>query len=178
MKRVTIGFVFSLLVLLAACATVVPPELARQVDQGLTLAKARENPQAAMDKVVLWGGRIIRTVNKPRGTLIEVLQVPLDLEDRPKKTYDSSGRFIVSMSGFFDPEVYHKGREVTVVGQVVGVEELPIGETHYKYVLLRGKELKLWEPRPQYHRSYGPSFYYGVGAVPGPFWWGRPYGWW
>jgi outer membrane lipoprotein len=167
-----------LLLLMAACATVVPPELASQVDKGLTLTKVRMSPAATKGKIVLWGGRIIRTINKPKGTLFEVLQVPLDMEERPKKSYDSEGRFIVSMSGFFDPEIYHKGRDLTVVGQVAGVENLPIGETKYKYVLLRGKEIKLWEPRPQYPRSDMPRFDFGLGAGPGSYWWGRPYGWW
>lgn len=173
---------------LAGCGpSVVPPELMKQVDQGLTLTQVRDNPQANLNKVVLWGGRIIRTVNKPKGTLIEVLQLALDSEDRPKTGYDSSGRFIVAMQGFLDPEIYHKNREVTVVGQVVGVEPLPVGEVKYKYVLLRGKELKLWQKRPDVVRVYPAGGFYGgmygpmwgpMGPGPYPYWFNGPYGWW
>ena len=175
--------------LFAGCGpAVVPPELMKQVDQGLTLTQVRDNPQANLNKMVLWGGRIIRTVNKTKGTLIEVLQLPLDNQDRPEAGYDSSGRFIVAMKGFLDPEIYHKNREVTVVGQVVGVEMLPVGEIKYKYVLLRGKEVKLWQKRPDVVRVYPAGGFYGgfgvgpywgpMGPGPYPYWFNGPYGWW
>jgi outer membrane lipoprotein len=168
--------------LIAACAPpVAPPELMRQVDPKLTLAQVREHPQALKGKMVLWGGRIIRTVNKPQGTLIEVLQLALDYQDRPKTGYDSEGRFIVAMPGFLDPEIYHKNREVTVVGQVQGVERLPVGEVQYDYVLLRGKQAKLWPRRPEVMWGYPPPgtldpLWGPVG--PGPYWFYGPYRWW
>ena len=170
------------LFLLAGCApNVVPPELMKQVDQKLTITQARDNPDQAKGKMVLWGGRIIRTVNKKKGTLIEVLQIPLDSQDRPKDSYKSSGRFIVAMKGFFDPEIYHKNRDVTVVGQVVGVEKLPVGEIKYRYVLLRGKEVKLWDKRPNVVHVYPSDGFWGpmgpVGPGLNPYWYG-PYPWW
>lgn len=174
--------------LMAGCApSIAPPELMKQVDQGLTLPQVRDNPQANINKVVLWGGRIIRTVNKKKGTLIEVLQLELDAQDRPKTGYKSTGRFIVAMHGFLDPEIYHKNREVTVVGQVVGVELLPVGEVKYKYVLLRGKEVKLWDKRPEVVQVYPAGGFYGgfgdpmwgpMGPGPAPYWFYGPYGWW
>ena len=177
------------LILSAGCAPpVVPPELMEQVDQKLTLPQVRENFKENINKMVLWGGRIIRTVNKKKGTLIEVLQIALDSQDRPKTGYKSSGRFIVAMQGFLDPEIYHKNREVTVVGQVVGVELLPVGEIKYKYVLLRGKEVKLWQKRPDMVRVYPSGGFYGgfgggpywgpAGPGPYPYWFAGPYGWW
>ncbi|MCB2225522.1 MAG: Slp family lipoprotein [Desulfarculaceae bacterium] len=167
-----------LLVWAAGCAPpVVSPELMAQVDQKLTITQARKDPGAAKGQTVLWGGRIIRTVNKKKGTLIEVLQVPLDSSDRPKKTYESSGRFIVAMSGFLDPEIYHKNREVTVVGEIVGVESLPVGEVKYRYVLLRGKEVKLWQKRPAVIWPQDP--YWGPMPPPGPYpYWYGAYPWW
>lgn len=167
------------LLLLTACATVVPPQLIKEVDRGLTLEQVRDKPAAYLGKSVLWGGRIIRTVNKPRGTLIEVLQLPLDARERPENTYNSAGRFIVSMVGFLDPEIYHKGREVTAVGRITGVELLPLGEVKYNYVLLRGQEVKLWDQRPTYIRTYPASPFWG--PWPGatyPYWYYGPYRWW
>jgi outer membrane lipoprotein len=169
------------LTLAAGCAPpVVPSQLMKQVDQGLTLAQARDNPAQAKGKTVLWGGRIIRTVNRSKGTLIEVLQLPLDDQDRPETGYNSSGRFIVAMRGFLDPEIYHKNREVTVVGSVVGVELLPVGEIKYKYVLLRGKEVKLWDKRPNVIRVYPAGGFWGPAPLPGPYpyWYYGPYPWW
>jgi len=171
------------MILAAGCApSVVPPQLMKQVDRGLTLAQARDNPAQAVGKTVLWGGRIIRTVNRPKGTLIEVLQLPLDSQERPEKGYNSSGRFIVAMHGFLDPEIYHKNREVTVVGTVLRVEMLPLGQIKYKYVLLRGKELKLWDKRPDVVQVYPLGGFWGPmpPPLPGsyPYWYYGPYPWW
>ena len=171
----------ALAILAAGCAPpVISPELMSQVDQKLTIKQARQDPAAAKGRTVLWGGRIIRTVNKKKGTLIEVLQLPLDNQDRPKNNYESSGRFIVAMTGFLDPEIYHKNREVTVVGAVVGVEKLPVGEVKYLYVLLRGKEVKLWQKRPDVVRMYSPDPFWGPMPPPGPYpyWYYGPYPWW
>ncbi|KMY67581.1 hypothetical protein AAU61_10220 [Desulfocarbo indianensis] len=156
----------------------VPPDLQNEVKRDLGLSQVKSNPGAHKDQVVLWGGRIIKTINKKKGTLIEVLQLPLDQQERPKQVHDTQGRFIVSMTGFLDPEVYQAGKEVTVVGRVAGVEELPLGEITYTYVLLRGKEVYLW-PQRQPAENYPPYppvyFYYGVG--PG-YWYNAPYMWW
>lgn len=182
-----LAFIASLLLSAGCGPPVVPPELMEQVDQKLTLVQVRDNPRENHDKMVLWGGRIIRTVNKPKGTLIEVLQIALDSHDRPKAGYESTGRFIVAMQGFLDPEIYHKNREVTVVGQVVGVELLPVGEIKYKYVLLRGREVKLWQKRPDAVQVYPTGGFYGgfggsmwgpIGPGPYPYWFNGPYGYW
>lgn len=183
MKRSAISaFLGALALILAAgCAPpVVSPQLMEQVDQKLTIVQVRKDPAAAKGQTVLWGGRIIRTVNKKKGTLIEVLQLPLDSKDRPENNYNSSGRFIVSMSGFLDPEIYHKNREVTVVGTVAGVELLPVGEVKYRYVLLRGEEVKLWQRRPDVIRTYPADPFWGPAPPPGPYpyWFYGPYPWW
>ena len=170
-----------LLVFAAGCATVVPPDLAREVTPGLTLAKVLKQPEMYKGKTVLWGGKIIRSVNKAKGTLIEVLQQPLDMEDRPKESDQTQGRFIVSMKGYLETALYHQNREVTVVGVVAGVEKLPLGEIKYKYVLLRGKEVNLWPKRPLPMPMQGPApwaIYGPPGPGPYPFWYQGPYMWW
>jgi outer membrane lipoprotein len=166
--------------LLTGCAstTIVPPALQSEVVPGLDLAAVKQNKDAHMGQVVLWGGLVVKTVIKKRGTLIEVLQLPLDYHERPKQVHDSQGRFIVSMNGFLDPEIYKNGKEITVVGRVAGVQTLPLGEIDYTYVLLRGEEVYLWPPRPvtvKYEGFGPPVFYYGVG--PG-YWYNAPYYWW
>ncbi len=72
------------LLLAAGCASsIVPPALQHEVVPGLDLATVKQNQAAHRNQVVLWGGRIIKTINKKRGTLIELLQLPLDYEERP-----------------------------------------------------------------------------------------------
>jgi outer membrane lipoprotein len=164
--------------IVCGCAsTIVPPALQSQVVPGLDLAMVKQNKDAYQNQVVLWGGRIIKTINKKKGTLIEILQLPLDYEERPKQVHESQGRFIVSMAGFLDPEIYKAGHDVTVVGRIAGVESLPLGEITYTYVLLRGEEVHLWPPRPRVrpYEGFVPVFYYGMG--PG-YWYNTPYLWW
>lgn len=179
MKKLSLLLLASAFLILAGCATsIVPPALQSQVVPGLDLATVKQNQAAHMDQVVLWGGLVIKTINKKRGTLIEVLQLPLDYQERPKQVHDSQGRFIVSMNGFLDPEIYKHGKEITVVGRVAGVETLPLGEINYTYVLLRGEEVHLWPPRPvtlKYEGFGPPVFIYGVGPA---YWYNAPYYWW
>ncbi|MFH2126477.1 MAG: Slp family lipoprotein [Pseudomonadota bacterium] len=178
MKTSSLALAALALLLTAGCASsIVPPALQHEVVPGLELAAVKQNQAAHQNQVVLWGGRIIKTINKKRGTLIEVLQLPLDYEERPKQVNQSQGRFIVSMTGFLDPEIYKTGKDLTVVGRIAGVETLPLGEIIYTYVLLRGEEVYLWPPRPHVikYEGFGPVFYYGVG--PG-YWYNAPYMWW
>lgn len=178
MKIICMLLMAAVLIISGCASSIVPPALQDQVVQGLDLAKVKADQNAYKEQVVLWGGRIVKTINKKRGTLIEVLQLPLDSDERPKEVNQSQGRFIVSMKGFLDPEIYKAGKEVTVVGRVAGVQSLPIGEISYTYVLLRGEEVYLWPPRPHVMRYDGfgpPMFYWGVG--PG-YWYNAPYYWW
>ncbi len=178
MKKISIPLLTAVLFILAGCASsIVPPALQSEVVPGLDLATVKNNQPAHTGQVVLWGGLVIKTIIKKRGTLIEVLQLPLDHQERPKQVHDSQGRFIVSMTGFLDPEIYKNGKEITVVGRVAEVKALPLGEIDYIYVLLRGEEVYLWPPRPVAikYDGFGPSFYFGVG--PG-YWYNAPYYWW
>jgi len=169
----------SLAWLCAACAPqVVPPELDKEVTAGLSLAQVRENPDMYIGKTVLWGGRIIKAINKKKGTLVEVLEHPLDSDRRPRRVDESQGRFIVAMHGYLETFIYNHGREVTAVGEVSAVKKLPVGEFDYTYVLLRGKELKLWPERVRRPApDWGPPAW-GFYAGPGPYWYNGPYLWW
>lgn len=168
-------------VLSAGCGTsVVPPELEAQVDKGLSLSTVQLNPGQYQGKTVLWGGRILKVINKSRGSLLEVLQFPLDSDDRPDDSSASQGRFVVSMSGFFDPAVYSQDRAVTVVARVTGAVEAPVGQYAYTFIYLRGDMVKLW---PQTYDQPMPDATFGIGvdfgpAYPPPYWGGPYYPWW
>lgn len=170
------------LILAGGCASsVVPQALMEQVDQNLTLEKVQMVPGKYLNQSVLWGGRVLKVVNRPKGTLIEVLQIPLDSDLRPKEDAGSSqGRFVVSMEGFLDPAVYARGRAVTVVGQVAGSVNAPVGQYKYTFVYLRGQEVKLW---PRLYPQPMPDVSFGLGVefdpdYPPPYWGGPFYPWW
>lgn len=164
----------ALAVPLSSCAPFSRQAL-REVDRNITLQEVQRDPQPYLGKTVLWGGTIIETVNRDHETVIRVAQTDLDFEKRPTRTDRSAGRFIVRYPQFLDPAIYQKGRELTVVGEVLGKETLPLGEVTYSYPVIRGKEVHLWEkvqPAPAY-AGFPPWWWYG----PPYSWYGPPYWW-
>ena len=116
----------------------------KEVDQSLSFERLLENPETHKGKTVLLGGTIIDTRNSPDRTSIIVLQRPLGFRNKPTSEDISRGRFILYVVGFFDPVIYHPGREITVVGSVLGKEVRPLGEIEYTYPVIEKKELYLW----------------------------------
>jgi outer membrane lipoprotein len=154
---------------LSACAAMPPHDLLTEMTEPVTVAEARERPDAVTGKQVLWGGKIARTVNTETGTRIEVVQFPLDRKARPLDVDQSDGRFIAQIDGFLDAMIYGEGRELTVVGRIRGVETQPLGETEYRYPVLTVEKYHLWEKREPEIRVY-PTY--------PPFYYRHRFGWW
>lgn len=149
-------------------------EVMRQVDENLTYQLVQQDPERYRGKTVLWGGVIIETTNRKDETLIKVSATELDMEKRPKNLDRSAGRFIVRYGGFLDPVIYKQGREITVGGEIIGQEILPLGETQYSYPVLSAKEIHLWERRVYYRYPdpyYWDPFWY-------PYWYPYRYPYW
>lgn len=150
---------------LGACATV-PQELT-----GTYTTVAPDNATAvAQGTRVRWGGRIIQTEPQERETCFFVLDEPLDSQARPERREESRGRFVACKQGFFDPEVYAKGREITVTGTVDGSETRKVGDFDYVYPRVNADVVYLWPKRPMY--VPGPYPYYDPFFSPfyDPFW--------
>jgi len=164
-------------ILLVAGCSPFSKAVLQQVDERATFAEVLRDPDRFMGKKVLWGGVIAGTTNTQAGTLIKVRQADLDFETRPKDLDTSQGRFLVKYDGFLDPAIYASGREITVIGEVVGKEAIPLGETHYTYPVIRAEEMHLWEERKgnPYPYYYDPWFwdYYPYPWFYGPY----PYRW-
>jgi outer membrane lipoprotein len=165
------------LVLLIAECSPFSKVVRQQVDERLTFTEVQRDPDRFIGKKVLWGGVIMETTNTQAGTLIKVRQANLDLETRPKNLDTSHGRFLVRYNGFLDPAIYVNGREITLAGEITGKEDIPLGETHYTYPVVRAEELHLWEKRQiyPYYNYYDPWFwnYYPYPWFYGPY----PYRW-
>ena len=119
---------------------------------------------------VRWGGVLVDTRNEKNQTCFEVLSHDLNKGMRPIIDDTTAGRFIACTNGFYDPEVYSKGREVTIVGQIDKIEERNIEEFDYRYPVLAVNDLVLWEVRKTvmvYNGYYNPYYY--------PYFWGGPY---
>lgn len=118
---------------------------------------------------VRWGGMIVGTTPEKEETCFEILARPLNSEARPRRTDESEGRFIACVPGFYDPAVYSKGRELTVVGTLEQPEVRKIGEHEYQYPKVAAETVYLW-PR----RKESPVYYYPAWS---DWYWGPwPYG--
>jgi outer membrane lipoprotein len=150
-----------LMMLIAACAPVISQTTMSTVDKSIAFPALQQRPDVYKGKVVLLGGQIIATTVKSNETWIEILQKPLDSQQKPSDTDQSSGRFLVRFQGFLDPAIYMSGRNITVVGQVDGKLVRPLNEINYTYPVLAAKEHYLWKPE---ENNGGPRFGIGVGG--------------
>jgi outer membrane lipoprotein len=146
------------LFLTAGCVRIFPQEALDKVDRSITFSALRNNPEQFKGARVLLAGVIIASKNTKEGTFIEVLHKPAESGGRPLETDETEGRFILQSSQFLDAAVYRPGRQITVIGEVLGRKELPLDEIMYPYPLLVIKNLHLWEPYS------GPRFFFGVGV--------------
>jgi outer membrane lipoprotein len=161
----------SFLILISGCAYPISRELRQEAREGPTFTMALQDPTAYIGSIVLWGGRIIETIPQAEGSEILVLETPLDYLKEPEAAKYSQGRFIAKSSKLLDPEIYKKGRKITLAGEIVGKETRPLGKAQYTYPVVTIKELYLWKKRVYAHPPY-----YWYGPYPyGPYL--RPYGW-
>jgi len=123
-----------------------------------------EKPDAYKGRMVIWGGRILKTVNETNGGFVYVLQAPLDYQEWPTSTKLSQGRFMARSSSFLDPEIYRKGAKITIAGELSGTETQNVDKTSYDYPVVTLREVYFWrQEHPNYTGSpplgwgwYGP----------------------
>ena len=148
--------------LLAACATQ-PRPLQGQF--------APVTPRQAVDHdstgaVVRWGGRIVSVDPGENRTCFEMLSTRLDASGRPYWASDEvGGRFIACRTGFYDPALFEKNREVTFTGRLEGYENRRIGGYDYRFPRMAADVVYLWPVRERVDVITRPA--------PWPWW-----GWW
>lgn len=153
------------LLVLTGCATT-PAPLQGNFAPITQQQAQQENHQG---KRVRWGGEIIVTTPGKTETCFEVLARPLDDQARPLTGDSGQGRFIACAQGFYDPEVYAKGRELTVAGTLSTPLISKIGAYDYRYARVSADNVYLWPQRPRYT---APPYYYDpfYGPFYDPFW--------
>jgi outer membrane lipoprotein len=145
MKRLAVfGMI---LVLVSGCVNAISRGVLKDVDREITFSALIKAPNTYQGKMVMLGGIIVNTINKPEGTLLEVYQTRLD-RGRPVDTDRSEGRFLALYQGFLDSEIYKQGRRVTLAGTVQGEKVQQLGEIEYHYPYLIIKEIHLWQEEP------------------------------
>jgi outer membrane lipoprotein len=145
MKKIN-HLIFIMVILLAGCAHVVREEI-RAMAIKEPAENILKNPELYTGKIVILGGVIASSINTEEGTFMEIVQKPLDSRGRPKEVDISYGRFIVFYENYLDTAIYSPGREITVVGEVVGKRVRQLGQIMYPYLFLKSKELYLFEQR-------------------------------
>jgi len=166
---------FALALTIAGCATT-PSQLQGQFS---TLDPQQAAAQQAPGETVRWGGRIVDVHTEKLFTCFEVVGAPLDSSGRPREVDDSNGRFLACRDGFYEPEVFKNGRELTVSGKIDGYETRKVGDYDYRYPRVAADVVYLWPERSEYddhYHGYPWSWGMGWGWYGGPWGWGGP--WW
>lgn len=112
---------------------------------------------------VRWGGRIVNVRTEKLHSCIEIVGAPLDAAGRPRRVDHSTGRFIACRSGFYEPQVFAPGRELTVSGRIDGFESGKIGDYDYRYPRVAADVVYLWPERRELDPYLHPNFGFGFG---------------
>ena len=140
--------------------------------KGVTVPMVQADPQAYTGDIVIWGGKILQTLNHPGRTEIVVLASPLDSGEEPLDIAHADGRFIGTANRFLDPEVYAHGRRVTLAGQITGTAKRTIGGAQYPVPVVEIKQIYVWTA----YGYYNDRYYYPYTRYPWPYYAYRPWG--
>lgn len=146
----------------AACA-IAPKPLQGQ----FTVISAKDVAETGRTgETVRWGGLVIEVEPEAERTCLQILSRELSDIARPRDRDVSEGRFVACREGFYDPEIFTKGREVTVTGRVAGMTSRPVGEYDYPMPEVAADVVYLWPERRD------------IDAMPYSPWFGWPYDRW
>ena len=147
MQKIVEFFILSML--LYGCTYAISPSMTAQADKTITFEMLQADPDTFKGKIIILGGVISQVTTTKEGTILEVIQKPLDYWGKPKQTTRTEGHFLVLYPGYLNTMDYTNGREITVAAEVEGTRSSALGETDFDYPLVLSKELKLWEKERQ-----------------------------
>ena len=148
--------------LLGACAST--PKPLRGDFAALTPQQASES--GSTGELVRWGGSILDVETDGQSSCFVILGRPMYDSSRPREGDVSVGRFLACRNGFYDPAIFAKDRQITVIGHVADFETRPVGQYDYRYPRLDTDVIYLWPERNDDDRFY---FVGGMGWYPSPF---------
>ena len=143
---------------LIACAHPISEDFRAHIDPNLQFQQIFKKTNDYLGKSVMFGGIIVNTRNFDNRAEIEVIQKDLDSFGYPSRANKTGGRFIFVKEGFFEPEIWSKGRYVTGAGVIKGQSKGKIDNKDYRYPLIEVSELKLWQKRFNDSNYYGPYY--------------------
>lgn len=134
-----------------ACSSsnVIPEPLQPQIDPSLTFAQVMTSPDSYRGRMVVVGGEVLKARRIRNGTQLEVLQLPLDDDQRPvAQRTESQGRLLAVDRQGTDPATLQDGTPVTLVAEVTGGTMDRLDEAEYRYPTFEIKHLHVWQDRP------------------------------
>ncbi len=135
-----------LALLLPGCTYAISSAYTDRAERGISFDRLAAEPDANAGKVFILGGVIASCEPaQPAGTLITVMQKPLDYWGRPIGTTKSGGAFLLYSSKRLDPFVFEPGREITAAGEAAGSKPAVLGGREFADPVLIIREVKLWE---------------------------------
>lgn len=159
-------YLIPLAAMLGACASVPVP--LKGEFSAVSPAQAVDSGQTG--ELVRWGGEILKVTPGASATCFELLSRELDARARPRQVDTSEGRFIACRSGFYDPEVFLAGRELTIAGRIDGIQNGLVGEFDYTYPRVAADTIYLWPKRPLVIQLDDPWYYGPYWGAFGPYW--------
>ena len=146
MKRIAV--LFSFVLFFQGCSYAISPGIADKADKTVRFEKLQADPDSFKGKIIIVGGTIAQASDVNRGTLLEVIQRPLDYWGKPERTKRTGGRFLVFYPGPLNMMAYAPGVDITIAGEVLETGSPVVGGKQYDYPVLLAKERKLWEREP------------------------------
>lgn len=144
---------FGILFLLQGCTYAISPSLVNRADKSVSFENLQNSPEAFAGKLFILGGIIDMSINTPQGTVIEIIEKPLDLWGKPERTTRTRGKFLLVHPSQLDAMVFAPGREVTIAGEVIPNNTPLLGDRRTEFPVLLAKEIRLWEKeRPGWNR--------------------------
>ncbi len=147
------------LLLLSACAT----SPFQGVDNEVTAIGPADalNAPFRVGEQVIWGGQIVSVNNLEQFTELELVALPLDGADRPRRDREAGVRFVIRHSGFLEPMSFSPGRYVTALGVFESIEPRTVGDFVADQPVLLSERIELW---PVVQRSAFDNVSIGVGV--------------
>lgn len=143
-----IAVLFSFVLFFQGCSYAISPDIAGKADKSVRFEKLQADPDSFKGKIIIVGGTIAQASDVNRGTLLEVIQRPLDYWGKPERTKRTGGRFLVFYPGPLNMMAYAPGVDITIAGEVLETGSPMVGGKQYDYPVLLAKERKLWEREP------------------------------
>lgn len=142
---VAISTILTFTLLLSSCATI-PSEFVKQVDQDLTFTDVKRASEQHRGKIFLLGGTVDDRADLPDMTRMRIHQHPVDTRYRPHIGTPSEGEFLLVIRPPVDPVQYPKGKRVTMVGRLTGIEPSTGGKPAEALPSFEALYLRSWEP--------------------------------